>query len=69
MVIGSIAELKEHAEMMRKMPGMEHDEPNMITLKPGQRGGWSGNSTSRAVSISLASFRGTWKLAWSGRFW
>jgi uncharacterized cupredoxin-like copper-binding protein len=39
LVIGSIAELKEHAEMMRKMPGMEHDEPNMITLKPGQRGG------------------------------
>ena len=31
-------ELKEHAELMRKMPGMEHDEPNMATLKPGQRG-------------------------------
>jgi uncharacterized cupredoxin-like copper-binding protein len=39
MVIGSMDELKEHAEMMRKMPGMEHAEPNMITLKSGQRGG------------------------------
>ncbi|MHB1231079.1 MAG: cupredoxin domain-containing protein [Burkholderiales bacterium] len=38
MVIGSMNELKEHAEMMRKMPGMQHAEPNMITLKPGQRG-------------------------------
>ncbi|WP_313951781.1 cupredoxin family protein [Accumulibacter sp.] len=39
MVIGSMAELKEHAEMMRKFPTMEHEEPNMITLKPRQRGG------------------------------
>lgn len=39
MVIGSLNELKEHAEMMRKMPGMQHAEPNMITLAPGQRGG------------------------------
>ncbi len=39
MVIGSMAELKEHAEMMRNMPGMQHAEANMITLKPGQRGG------------------------------
>lgn len=39
MVIGSMAELTEHAEMMRQMPGMQHEEPNMVTLKPGQRGG------------------------------
>ncbi|MCL5061255.1 MAG: cupredoxin family protein [Candidatus Thermoplasmatota archaeon] len=39
MVIGSLDELKEHAEMMRQMPGMQHAEPNMVTLKPGQRGG------------------------------
>lgn len=38
MVIGSTAELKEHAEMMRKMPGMEHADPNMITLAPGESG-------------------------------
>lgn len=39
MVIGSVAELKEHAEMMRSMPSMQHAESNMITLKSGQRGG------------------------------
>lgn len=38
MVIGSMAELKEQAEMMRKMPGMEHAEPNQVTLDPGQAG-------------------------------
>ncbi|HRP96234.1 MAG TPA: cupredoxin family protein [Rhodocyclaceae bacterium] len=38
-VIGTVGELKAHAEMMRKMPEMEHAEPNMLTLGPGQRGG------------------------------
>lgn len=36
--IGSMAELKEHAKMMRKMPGMEHDEPNQVALDPGKSG-------------------------------
>ncbi|MCW5631965.1 MAG: cupredoxin family protein [Rubrivivax sp.] len=39
MVIGTATELDEHAEMMRKMPGMKHAEPNQINLAPGQRGG------------------------------
>lgn len=39
MVIGSMKELKAHAEMMCKMPQMQHAEPNMVTLQPGQRGG------------------------------
>lgn len=39
MVIGTMEELKEHAEMMRKMPDVKHSEPNTITLAPGQRGG------------------------------
>ena len=39
MVLGSMVELKEHAEMMRNMPGMQHAEANMISLKAGQRGG------------------------------
>jgi uncharacterized cupredoxin-like copper-binding protein len=43
MVLGSLDELKEHAEQMRNMPGMAHTMANMITLKAGQRGGlvWS----------------------------
>src|SRR3546814_7662909 len=39
MVIGSIADLKAHAAEMQKMPGMQHSEPNMITLDPGKIGG------------------------------
>src|SRR3546814_4929635 len=39
MVIGSIADLKGHAAEMRKMPDMQHVEPNMITLAPGKIGG------------------------------
>ncbi|KAA0889349.1 plastocyanin/azurin family copper-binding protein [Pusillimonas sp. ANT_WB101] len=39
MVIGSVAEIKEHAAMMQKAPGMQHAEPNMITVNPGQKGG------------------------------
>lgn len=39
MVIGTLAELKEHSAMMKKMPTMQHAEPNMIRLGPGQRGG------------------------------
>mgnify|MGYP001575112931 CR=1 FL=1 len=38
MVIASKAELKQHVEMMRKMPGMEHDDPNQVTLAPGETG-------------------------------
>jgi len=39
MVLGTMAELKAHVETMRTMPDMQHTEPNMITLAPGQRGG------------------------------
>ena len=38
MVIGSIAELQEHAEMMRDNPTMQHVESNMVTLAPGEYG-------------------------------
>ena len=37
MVIGTPKELKEHAELMRKFPGMEHDEPYMAHVAPGKR--------------------------------
>lgn len=38
-VLGTAAELKEHAAMMRAMPHMKHAEPNMATLGPGKLGG------------------------------
>lgn len=38
MVIGTMQELKEHAELMRKFPDMEHDEPYMAHVAPGKQG-------------------------------
>lgn len=40
MVLGTLQDLVEHAAMMRKMPEMEHVEPNMVKLNSGQRGGF-----------------------------
>jgi uncharacterized cupredoxin-like copper-binding protein len=37
LVIGTDKDLKAHAEMMRKHPGMEHDEPFMAHVAPGKR--------------------------------
>ena len=36
LVLGTLDELKEHSEMMRKHPGMEHDEPYMAHVAPGK---------------------------------
>lgn len=38
MVLGSMEELKEHAEMMKKMPGMEHADENMVVVDPDKTG-------------------------------
>ena len=36
MVIGTMKELKEHAELMKNFHNMEHDEPNMAHVAPGK---------------------------------
>ena len=38
MVLGTIKELKEHAELMRKFPVMEHADPNQVSVDPGMTG-------------------------------
>lgn len=38
MVLGSMQELTAHAEMMRKMPEMEHADENMVSVDPGKSG-------------------------------
>jgi len=35
-MIGAMAELKEHAKMMRKHPDMEHDESNKVSVDSGE---------------------------------
>ena len=36
MVLGTMQDLKDHAELMKKHPGMEHDEPYMAHVAPGK---------------------------------
>lgn len=36
MVLGTLAGLKEHHALMKKYPGMEHDEPYMAHVAPGK---------------------------------
>jgi uncharacterized cupredoxin-like copper-binding protein len=52
-VIGTPQELKAHAEMMKKHPNMEHDEPYMAHVNAGQKGTivWTFN---RAGSFDFA---------------
>ncbi len=38
MVLGTLQELKEHAELMKKFPDMEHADANMAHVKPGTKG-------------------------------
>lgn len=38
MVLGTAQELREHAELMKKFPGMEHADANMAHVKPGAKG-------------------------------
>jgi uncharacterized cupredoxin-like copper-binding protein len=38
MVLGTEKELKEHYELMKKNPEMEHEDPNMVTVQPGKSG-------------------------------
>jgi uncharacterized cupredoxin-like copper-binding protein len=35
MVLGTAESLEEHAELMKRFPGMEHDEPHMAHVSPG----------------------------------
>ena len=34
--IGTLSEQEEHAQMMKSMPDMKHDDPNVITIEAGQ---------------------------------
>jgi len=38
LVLGTMDDLKAHSEMMKKHPGMEHDEANAADVDPGKSG-------------------------------
>jgi uncharacterized cupredoxin-like copper-binding protein len=37
LVLGTMEELKEHGELMKRFPDMEHDEPYMAHVNPGEK--------------------------------
>ena len=37
-VLGSASDIKEHHALMQKFPGMEHDEPNSVSLETTEQG-------------------------------
>lgn len=53
MVLGTDEGLKEHAELMKKYPDMEHFEPNMVTVLPGKSGEIIWRFT-KAANVSFA---------------
>ena len=68
MVLGTQASLDEHAQMMLKYPGMEHDEPYMAHVAPGQSENlvWSFN---RAGNFDFACLiAGHYQAGMTGRF-
>ena len=38
MVLGTLAEIKKHAELMARFPEMDHDDPNSVSVPPGEQG-------------------------------
>jgi len=38
MVLGTSKELREHAELMKKFPQMQHQDPKQVSLDPGASG-------------------------------
>lgn len=38
MVLGTADEIREHAELMKKMPNMQHTDPSMVRVEPGKSG-------------------------------
>ena len=38
LVLGTMAEMKKHADLMAKFPEMEHEDPNAVSVEPGKTG-------------------------------
>ncbi len=68
MVIGTMKDLKAHADMMRMMPGMEHHDANMLTVEPGKTGELVWRFT-RAGTVDFACLEpGHFEAGMSGKF-
>ena len=67
-VIGTPAALQEHAELMKRHPGMEHDEPYMAHVAPGksQRITWTFDQPGEFLAGCLVA--GHWEAGMKARF-
>lgn len=67
MVLGTEKALKDHAALMSKFPGMEHDEPYMAHVKPGSKEEitWTFNRAGNFVYGCLVP--GHWEAGMKGR--
>lgn len=68
MVLGTTGELREHAELMKKFPDMEHADANMAHVKPGQGRNRLAVHARPASTSSPASYRATTRPAWLERW-
>jgi uncharacterized cupredoxin-like copper-binding protein len=66
LVLGTPAELARHAELMKKHPGMEHDEPYMAHVPAGRRNDivWTFNRAGRFMFGCL--LPGHWEAGMQG---
>jgi len=65
-VLGTQSEITEHAEMMRKMPGMVHADANSVRVAPGQNGEvvWTFSQAGRFLYACL--IPGHWEAGMQG---
>lgn len=67
MVIGTQQELEQHAELMKKHPGMEHDEPYMAHVRPGGRETIAWTFTNPGTFMYGCLVPGHWEAGMKGR--
>ena len=65
-VLGDKTDIEAHAEMMRQMPGMTHNDANMIRLAPGKSGEiiWTFNKPGKFLYACLVP--GHWEAGMQG---
>ena len=66
MVIGTEEELRKHADLMKKYPGMEHDEPYMAHVKPGGKEEFAWTFTKPGTFMFGCLIPGHWEAGMKG---
>lgn len=67
MVIGTEQDLAKHAELMRKHPGMEHEEPYMAHVQPGAKGSIAWTFTHPGTFMYGCLVPGHWEAGMKGK--